>query len=267
VVASRIKVYRDKWRGDEGAIRWGSWEVVDLSVDLLRVTLLLLLVALYLGLIVLPTPARAPAGSEETTGLLNGRAGGYGAIPDHKDGEHSENEDGPGWARKTTVGKQSWWEYLRGYTIFFPYLWPAKERRLQILMMLCFGLVILQRGVNVLVPDQLGKVTDILSGEDGERKCKLFLFLLFVAVTPRAGVEIGDGKLVGRVGDNWLCGSFYFIVLLLTLTCSKHTLGPDFLVHRIPFPAREYGPSRSHEKRSVDSGWSVLLSGPINFGV
>jgi cell shape-determining protein MreD len=35
-------------------------------------------------------------------------------------------------------------------------------------MVICFVLVMLQRGVNVLVPHQLGIITDILSGEDGE---------------------------------------------------------------------------------------------------
>lgn len=179
MVGIRISVSRTKWEEGRKRFRWGSWEIVDVSINLLRCALLLLLIGLYLGLIVLPKAESERAeSSEETTGLLNDartNGQGYGAIAaagDAKNGKSSENGDGPGWARKTAVGKQSWWEYLRGYTVFFPYLWPSKERKLQGLMLLCFGLVVLQRGVNVMVPHQLGIVTDILSGEDGPRKSR-----------------------------------------------------------------------------------------------
>ena len=47
--------------------------------------------------------------------------------------------------------------------MFFPYLWPAKSRWLQILAVTCFLLVTIQRVINVLVPHQLGKVTDLLT--------------------------------------------------------------------------------------------------------
>lgn len=177
VVGFKIQVYNQAhqvWKGRH--IRWGSWQIVDLSIDLLRIMLLLLLVGTYVCLIVVPTPVRGDTGSaEETTGLLNGAASNgvadYGSTPPHqKHGFPEPSADAPaGWGRRTTVGKQSWWEYLRGYTIFFPYLWPSKQRRLQVLMVICFILVLLQRGINVLVPRQLGKVTDILSGDDGPR--------------------------------------------------------------------------------------------------
>lgn len=171
VVAMRFAVYQEKLRDGGKRFKWSSWEIVDLSVAMARVALLLLMICLYLGLVVLPSPAHE-GNSEETTGLLGAQAaGGYGATDTAaKDGAHSENESGPGWARKTTVTQQSWWEYLRGYTLFFPYLWPSKQSRLQMIMLFCFILVILQRVVNVMVPDQLGKITDILSGEKGERE-------------------------------------------------------------------------------------------------
>lgn len=170
VLAMRAVVYKRRWSDGDKKFHWSSWEIVDMSINGLRVSLLVLLIALFLGLVVLQ-PAQEKGGPEETTGLLSPRANGYGAIANGKNDEpaspSSENERAPGWERKTAVGKQSWWEYLRGYTLFFPYLWPSKERKLQILMLVCFVLVLLQRGVNVLVPRQLGKVTNILSGEEG----------------------------------------------------------------------------------------------------
>lgn len=164
-------------------IKWGSWEIADLSIDVLRALLLLVLIGTYIALVIAPPPpaARRRGSPDETAGLLaspsnpasDGEAD-YGAVPPaaarakHANHGLATTTTAAGWGRRTVVSKQSWWEYLRGYAIFFPYLWPSKDRRLQILMVLCFILVMLQRGVNVLVPNQLGIVTDILSGEDGE---------------------------------------------------------------------------------------------------
>ncbi|KAL7276231.1 ATP-binding cassette-type vacuolar membrane transporter Hmt1 [Rhizina undulata] len=144
---------------------WGHWEIVGISIDVTRLFFLTTLVVLYILLVVLPVPASQDADAEESTSLLASSSvgAGYGSVAAKAAGNREA-----GWERKTVVGKQSWWEYLRGYAIFFPYLWPSKQRKLQVLMVMCFTLVILQRGVNVLVPHQLGKITDILGGENGE---------------------------------------------------------------------------------------------------
>lgn len=174
VIMCKILTTDNIWNGK--AIRWGSWAIVDLSIDMLRILLLLLLISTYFWLVVLPTPetARDDGSADERTGLINGTSTNgnaeYGSTtPKHGLPEQPE-ETTAGWGRRATVGKQSWWEYLRGYAIFFPYLWPNKQRRLQVTMVVCFVLVLLQRGVNVLVPHQLGKVTDILSGENGNER-------------------------------------------------------------------------------------------------
>ncbi|KAF8545255.1 hypothetical protein BDD12DRAFT_871545 [Trichophaea hybrida] len=182
-------------------IKWGSWEIADLSIDVLRALLLLILIGTYILLIVIPQPPAERGNTEETTGLLSsGRPSSpsdgetdYGSIPAHrKHGLPEPSANAPaGWGRRTVVGKQSWWEYLRGYAIFFPYLWPSKDRRLQILMIICFVLVILQRGVNVLVPNQLGTVTDILSGEDGKARLpwsQIFLYIFYRFLQGNMGV-------------------------------------------------------------------------------
>jgi hypothetical protein len=183
LVAARITAYiahqRKKHQGGKHHITWGSFEILDISIDMLRTCILLTLILMYFALIVIPSspsPTAQRGDAEETTGLL---AHGSGAGSDGEQPEYGSIPSVPeasakapaGWARRTTVGKQSWWEYLRGYAIFFPYLWPSNDRRLQIVMILCFVLVTLQRGINVAVPHQLGRVTDILSGEDGPRKC------------------------------------------------------------------------------------------------
>jgi len=185
LVVARITAYREhqqkKHPGGKRHIKWGSYEIMDISIDMLRTCILLILIITYLVLIVIPTPAAQRGDAEETIGLLangngaesDGEQAEYGSIPAHrKHGLPEPSAKAPaGWGRRTNVGKQSWWEYMRGYAIFFPYLWPSKDRRLQIVMVICFILVTLQRGINVAVPHQLGRVTDILSGEDGPRRC------------------------------------------------------------------------------------------------
>lgn len=65
--------------------------------------------------------------------------------------------------RQDKLPHRSWWEYVRGYHVFFPYLWPAKEPKLQLLVCLCFLLVVLQRVVNVMVPLRLGYLVNSLT--------------------------------------------------------------------------------------------------------
>lgn len=64
--------------------------------------------------------------------------------------------------RPEKLPHRSWWEYIRGYHVFFPYLWPAKQIKLQLLVLVCFILVILQRAVNVMVPIRLGLLVNAL---------------------------------------------------------------------------------------------------------
>lgn len=167
-----------------------DWELAEVLFDCIRIALLLALVLFYLVFVVdrnarLRQAKHANAATEpsESTGLLNesqtengtagqtanGTANGssYGSMSGGGKHKHTEGAP-PGWERPLTVPSRSWWEYLRGYSVFFPYLWPSKDRRLQVVVIICFFIVALQRGVNLLVPLQVGKITDLLSGEEGE---------------------------------------------------------------------------------------------------
>ncbi|KAF2841008.1 heavy metal tolerance protein precursor [Patellaria atrata CBS 101060] len=152
-----------------------EWEAIEVSIDLIRILLVATLVGFYILFVVFrKTETGEDAGPSETTGLLaggpseNGHANGYGYGSAPVGGKHQHTEGAPaGWVRPTTVPSRSWWEYLRGYSVFFPYLWPAKDRKLQVAVVLCFVIVIIQRGINLLVPIQVGKITDELAGENG----------------------------------------------------------------------------------------------------
>ncbi|KAL8831896.1 MAG: hypothetical protein Q9191_000609 [Dirinaria sp. TL-2023a] len=163
-----------------GQLRKGvtNWEAVEIVIDILRILFILALICFYCLFVLLRTFGQRRSrlakkgNSAETTGLLNGSAENgrppaqsYGGT----DSEHPKEETS-GWVRPDTIPSKSWWEYIRGYSLFFPYLWPAKSVRLQIIVVVCFILIMVARVVNVLVPIQVGAITDILSGENGENR-------------------------------------------------------------------------------------------------
>ncbi|OIW33536.1 hypothetical protein CONLIGDRAFT_569741 [Coniochaeta ligniaria NRRL 30616] len=90
----------------------------------------------------------------------------HASIPGNKDAGHEQQEDEAAFYRSDKLPHKNWWEYCRGYSVFFPYLWPSKSLRLQGVVLVCVILVGFQRAVNVMVPLQYGKVTDLLSEEN-----------------------------------------------------------------------------------------------------
>ncbi len=176
-----------------------NWEIVEILVDILRVIILLPLVGFYI-LFSLQRASKSRIASrnesdERAPLLVNGRANGNGHVPGNgaiRSGSEGYNghvpqtseasaasdpnghpgrnleEATPAFYKPTTAPNKTWFEYLKGYSLFFPYLWPSKSTRLQIVVLMCFGLVILQRVVNIAVPLQIGRVTNELSNKDGK---------------------------------------------------------------------------------------------------
>ncbi|KAF2669095.1 hypothetical protein BT63DRAFT_250078 [Microthyrium microscopicum] len=189
--------------------RLSKWKTAEVIISLSRVLILLGLVLLYITFThiphrpTLPQPAPRPLTAEESVGLLNAQhngqprsaANGYGTVngatrttnggtppsvdttsrprPDRGDSE-------PGWVRPDKVPSRSWWDYIRGYSTFFPYLWPKRNPKLQLTVGACFLLVGAQRALNVMVPLQLGVITDILSGETGPVRMPWKELLFFI---------------------------------------------------------------------------------------
>ncbi|KAH7406500.1 hypothetical protein DE146DRAFT_395126 [Phaeosphaeria sp. MPI-PUGE-AT-0046c] len=158
-----------------------DWEAAEVALDLLRIVLLLALIGFYIVFVVLPQrrATEEAASANETTSLLangtdrngsaeNGHANGVSYGSTHPVGGKHQHTEGapPAWSRPTGAPARSWWEYIKGYHVFFPYLWPSKDRRLQIVVLLCFILVMAQRVVNLLVPEQLGHIVNRLANEE-----------------------------------------------------------------------------------------------------
>ncbi|KAF2009603.1 hypothetical protein BU24DRAFT_428502 [Aaosphaeria arxii CBS 175.79] len=101
----------------------------------------------------------------------NGNAG-YGTISDSSSENDEDDEEEEGKDRdkdikelqaKRLEEEGGWFGYLKGFTIFLPYLWPKNDW----ILMLCLAVrtlhVIQGRVFNLLTPRQLGIITDKLA--------------------------------------------------------------------------------------------------------
>lgn len=220
-------------------ITWGvtRWEAGEVACDFLRIVILLALIGFYVVFVSFAQQksSRESGSASETTLLLggaeregsagNGHANGsYGSV--HPVGGKHQHTEGapPAWSRPTGAPARSWWEYLKGYKVFFPYLWPSKDRRLQIMVVICFLIVILQRIVNVLVPDQIGRITDRL--EDGSRGNPRQAIMLFIAFR----FIQGNNGLLGAIRSTlWIpVGQYSYRELSVAAFEHVHSLSLDF---------------------------------------
>ncbi|KAI6092465.1 hypothetical protein F4821DRAFT_266989 [Hypoxylon rubiginosum] len=177
-----------------------KWDITDLSLDVARIALLTGMVVVYSTIFLMRKRATYEKyeqernyqyEADESTPLLNGEMNGNGyrsnGHPPHPgangsangntngaaDSSHPMVDEDAGFYRPEKLPHTTWFEYLRGYSVFFPYMWPNKQLRLQVIVVVCFVLLTLQRWVNIMVPYQIGIVTDQLSGDDlkeGEKR-------------------------------------------------------------------------------------------------
>lgn len=214
---------------------WESLEVVSVSI---RILLLFALVVLYASKSITTKSREKKAheranGATESTGLLdpsgaeNGNANGhtYGSTNGAARSEASKPQDP--WVRPTTMPSTSWWEYLSGYSLFFPYLWPSKSRRLQIVVVLCFFLLVLQRVVNVLVPNQVGIIIRKLSGDEGGKYHVPWLEIMLYVVF--RWLQGGQGLLSSLRSTLWIpVGQYSYMELSTAAFEHVHGLSLDF---------------------------------------
>jgi len=155
-----------------------EWEIAEVTIDLVRIILLMALIGFYALFVFLQGHKKKEVGSSgERTSLLAetrtendtepATANGYGTANGKPHAPNGHHHAPAGWEKPKETPSRSWWEYIRAYAVFLPYIWPSKERRLQINFVLCFLIVFVQRGVQVAVPTQAGHITNILAGRDG----------------------------------------------------------------------------------------------------
>ncbi|KAK3944616.1 hypothetical protein QBC46DRAFT_157139 [Diplogelasinospora grovesii] len=194
-----------------------TWDIVDLSVAVVRLSLVTILVCLYTALATRRffTDRRlqdeeahhrsdsddesSPLlnGNGNTTnynthanGSANGSANGR-ASNGTADASYQQKDEGAAFYRPEKLPHKSWFEYCRGYSVFFPYLWPSDSRKLQGVVLMCFVLVVFQRMVNIMVPSQIGAVTDTLRDNEGTHNTpwiQLALLVLYKLLQGQSGL-------------------------------------------------------------------------------
>ncbi|KAG9243289.1 putative heavy metal tolerance protein [Calycina marina] len=171
-----------------------DWEIIEITIDAIRTVLVVLLVGLYTLFSIehYYIVRNSRRGSEDETSSLLGHGQisnngtisdgveGYGssvapfrlgtvgnndAATDHHSTDAEDNT--PAFYKSVDIPSKNWWDYLKSYSLFFPYLWPGNSLKLQLVVFACFLLVICQRFVNLAVPWQIGVITNQLSGKDG----------------------------------------------------------------------------------------------------
>ncbi|KAJ6092618.1 hypothetical protein N7486_007907 [Penicillium sp. IBT 16267x] len=216
------------------------WESLEVASNAVRVLLLFALIVLYASKSISckhgNKSGRANGGVTESTGLLDSSSAENGAANGNGNGHAYGSTNGNGhpepakpqdkWVRPTSIPSTSWWEYLSGYSLFFPYLWPSKSRRLQIVVVICFILLVLQRIVNVLVPFQVGVVTKALAGDEGQFRVPWFDIFMYVVYRWLQG---GQGLLGSLRSSLWIPVSQYSYMELSTAAFEHvHGLSLDF---------------------------------------
>ncbi|KAJ2981470.1 hypothetical protein NUW58_g6680 [Xylaria curta] len=164
-----------------------QWDILDLSLSGTRVCLVAGSVVVWVVCALMERRAEREkckreqeyhSEADENTPLLNPELNGYHTNTNghvspgvnglcdgttNSDSSFAMVDEDAGFYRPEKLPHTTWLEYLSGYSVFFPYMWPAKKLRLQFVVVLCFILLALQRWVNIMVPYQIGLVTNELT--------------------------------------------------------------------------------------------------------
>ncbi|KAF4994021.1 hypothetical protein FGRMN_6055 [Fusarium graminum] len=183
---------RNSGRGKDGNCV-DYWTKIDLVLYFVRILHLLALIGVFSLAWIRKSRSTddkkiEEANSAESTPLLNGHRRSYdtangqlanGQAPSsreingrrtrgrtisnaHKTPSFPKKEEPAAFYRPEKLPHKTWWEYLKGYSLFFPYLWPKDSLKLKINVLICFILVLLQRLVNVAVPMAVKQVVNSL---------------------------------------------------------------------------------------------------------
>lgn len=138
---------------------------------------------------------RAPTEDAEQRPLLSrslssesSRRSGY-STPNHNadsniDYDSDSNDEEDDKALKTLQQRRlqsggSWITYLKGFMVFWPYIWPGRNPRLIAYIIIIFANTLLERAVNVLHPRQLGIIVDRLTTERQIPWRDIFLWIFY----------------------------------------------------------------------------------------
>ncbi|RYP87420.1 hypothetical protein DL769_000516 [Monosporascus sp. CRB-8-3] len=138
----------------------------------------------------------------------NSADSGYGTNTDTTNTEatntetvNSPSEPESPWERHERIAQEqmqkrlqsegSWVAYAKGFLLFFPYIWPVGNRRLQLYAGLVGLCLLAGNALNFLVPLQLGVVMDSLNGVSGKNPwTQVVIFAGLRMLASEAGIDM-----------------------------------------------------------------------------
>ncbi|KAK8082896.1 Heavy metal tolerance protein [Apiospora saccharicola] len=164
-------------------------------------------------------PLLPKSGDRSSEGNCSGDSG-YGTNSEGNTEATNSPSDGESpWERQEREAREkvekrlksegSWVAYAKGFLVFFPYVWPVGNGRLQFHAALVGLCLILGNVVNVLIPRQLGIVMDTLSGKEAGRSpwVEVVIFASLKLASSEAGISLLRNML-------WLPVDYYAIEAL-----------------------------------------------------
>lgn len=163
---------------------------------------------------------------------------GYGTTPknskdnesgDESDGEEESEDDNKKLKeqqRKRLEEQGGWLGYLKGFLIFLPYVWPSKDRRMQLYIVLIGLCLVAERFLNVLTPRQLGIIVDELSSTAGTGQLpwkEVGLWMFYRWLASRACLAALQSVLQLRIN--------YWSYIKLTSVAFSHVMGLSMDFH------------------------------------
>ncbi|KAI0531729.1 ABC heavy metal transporter [Xylaria digitata] len=144
---------------------WNVWDALLTTLVVMRITIFLALLVLYLS------TKREPSYK-------------VGILADENCPLLTEANT---QARRNDAQATTRLDYLLGFSQLFPFLWPSDSRQLQLRAIVCFGLLFAQRIINILAPHQLGVVVASLGPGKIPHK-QILLYILYRGLQGQQGM-------------------------------------------------------------------------------
>ncbi|KAM0420399.1 hypothetical protein ACHAPT_011819 [Fusarium lateritium] len=143
----------------------------------------------------------SPSAAEETQPLLAESSNrdhansGYGAVPennnldsdahsnsqDNTDSDSDSDDDDAASIKRQRAKRLKetggWWGYLRDFSLFVPFLIPKNDRRVQLCILASLLVIAADRALKIIVPLQLGVLTDKLLAHESPYSALAFWLL------------------------------------------------------------------------------------------
>ncbi|KAI5462874.1 hypothetical protein BGZ63DRAFT_175644 [Mariannaea sp. PMI_226] len=185
-----------------------SVEIASLALIAARCLLFLTLAGLFRFV------ASSPPGSDEerqallpkdsTTGSANSsqsQESGYGTTSQAEEATQETQEPEYNWERREREAKEAmkkrleeggtWVEYVKGFKILFPYVWPVGNVGLQLRAAAVCLCLLGSNALHLLVPRQTGIIMDSLSGSSSDNPwLAVVIFAILRLASSESGIEL-----------------------------------------------------------------------------